>query len=99
MQATEAACARFRDALDDVLGQDRPEGGPWIFGAKPTIIDAHAVPMLARLVDVDRREFVPERLENYLRGAMATGEWQRVTHGRKTQPERSYGPARDLNPL
>lgn len=98
--ATEEACMRFSDFLTDVmLSQKQREGyeeGPWVFGARPTIIDAHAAPLLARLLDVQRPEFVKGILRDYVEGVKKTEAWQRTTKGRPTSYTRSLGPVKDM---
>lgn len=73
--------------------------GPWIFGDRPTIIDAHATALLARLIDVKRLDLLSEEASDYARGVMATPEWKEVTHGRPTVWHEHMGQVADLNPL
>ena len=96
---TEKAAQDFMHGLDEVLSQ-RPEGsGPWIFGNDPTILDAHAVPMISRLLDVKRQDLLTERIIAYGKEAQTTKEWEQTTHGRETNWKLEYGHVRLLNPL
>ena len=63
-------------------------GGLWIFGDKvgPTALDAHAVVYIARLVDAQNSEFIPEGLVEYGRKAIARVEWKNMMQGRQTLP-------------
>lgn len=84
--------------LEEVLSQ-RGDARPWIFGDRPTILDAHATALTARLMDVDRDDLLSEAVREYARGVMATPEWNMVTHGRRTVWDVSIGHVADLNPL
>lgn len=65
----------------------------WLFGAAtgPTILDAHAVALIARVDDAGQDELVPGDLLAYARKARSLPAWEAVTHGRKTIFNRSYG--------
>jgi glutathione S-transferase len=56
----------------------------WIFGEKPTALDAHLVVFIARMRDVGRRNLIPERLEKYGDWAMEGKEWMKMMNGRAT---------------
>lgn len=95
----ESKARDFIADLEQVLGQRSAGEGPWIFGNRPTIIDAHATPLLARLLDVKRDDLVPDAGREYVRGVLATPEWDQVTHGRRTLWDVSLGHVADFNPL
>lgn len=65
----------------------------WLFGAAtgPTILDAHAVALIARVDDAGQDELVPGDLLAYARKARSLPAWEAVTHGRKTKWNKSYG--------
>ena len=75
----------------------------WLFGpnAGPTLLDAHTVPFIARLLDekVNRHDLVPSKLQEYAARVMKLPEWDAVTHGRPTVWNASLGPVRELDPL
>ncbi len=65
----------------------------WIFGddVSPTLLDAHLVPFIARLLDAGREDLVPPVLKSYAAKVMETAEYQEVTRGRATLWNISYG--------
>lgn len=75
----------------------------WLFGPEvgPTLLDAHTVPVIARLLDekVKRHDLVPLKLQQYATRVMKLPEWHAVTHGRPTVWDASLGPVRELDPL
>ncbi|KAL2283260.1 hypothetical protein FJTKL_10136 [Diaporthe vaccinii] len=75
----------------------------WLFGPRvgPTLLDAHTVPVIARLLDerVKRHDLVPAKLQEYAIRVMMLPEWHSVMHGRPTVWNASLGPVRDLDPL
>lgn len=77
LQRTRSILSTFNSRLSK--GQ-----GPWLFGDRPTALDAHVVIFLARLQDVGRANVIPPELETYLALAMETREWQAVMAGRRT---------------
>lgn len=94
-----------RDFFARLLALYKAQGGdsPWLFGpdAGPTLLDAHTVPFIARLMDdkVKRHDLVPPELQEYATRVMKRPEWDAVTHGRPTVWNASLGPVRDLDPL
>jgi hypothetical protein len=99
----EERAREFTKALGEVLAatvtsENADKGSPWLFG-KPTIIDAHATAMVARLLDRDMTEMVPENVQAYGRHIVETKEWKKVTHGRRTVWDPSLGDVSVLNPL
>ncbi|KAF7556753.1 hypothetical protein G7046_g6223 [Stylonectria norvegica] len=85
----EALARDFMRELLDVLRMHQ-RGGTWIFGARPTILDAHATALAARLIDVERYDLLPDEAREYARGVMATPEWKEITHGRPTIRDTSW---------
>jgi hypothetical protein len=67
----------------------------WLFGAAtgPTILDAHAVALIARVDDAGQPELVPSSLLAYARRIRSLPAWEAVSHGRKTIYNRTYGHA------
>ncbi|KAL1875464.1 hypothetical protein Daus18300_003203 [Diaporthe australafricana] len=68
------------------------EQGIWLFGATgPTILDAHAVALIARIDDAGQDELVPADLLAYARKIRSLPAWETVTHGRNTIWNKGYG--------
>lgn len=89
-------------------GNPLPRSGYWIFGDTigPTVLDAHVVPFIARLVESGRHSLVPENLSEYARrivkgkdGGQPLSQWLEVTHGRRTSWQLSYGHVHELKDL
>ncbi|CAN8106360.1 unnamed protein product [Discula destructiva] len=68
---------------------------PWLLGqdAGPTLLDAHTVPFIARLLDARLKgdDLVPEKLREYAGRVMKRPEWDEVTRGRPTMWHVSFG--------
>lgn len=101
----QLAESQAKDYFSKLLAMYQAHGGGslWLFGpdSGPTVLDAHAVPVIARLMDekVKRHDLVPAQLQEYATRAMELPEWDAVMHGRPTVWNASLGPVRDLNPL
>lgn len=69
------------------------ESDIWLFGAAtgPTILDAHAVALIARVDDAGQPELVPGDLLTYARRIRSLPSWEAVNHGRKTKWNKDYG--------
>jgi glutathione S-transferase len=65
-----------------VAEKDEPTG--WLFGDKPTALDAHLVAFIARMVDVGRSNLIPEKLQQYAQWAMQGPEWIKMRDGRSS---------------
>lgn len=65
----------------------------WLFGAVtgPTILDAHAVALIARVHDAGQPELVPGDLLTYARRIRSLPAWEAVNHGRETKWNKTYG--------
>lgn len=87
------------EELAEILQQRQGDDQTWLFGDKPTILDGFALPFVARLIDVERADLVPEITANYARKALKTPEWEQVTHGRSTILSKDIGKVKDLSPL
>ncbi|KAF3021524.1 hypothetical protein E8E14_012286 [Neopestalotiopsis sp. 37M] len=93
----EAAERRARSLFDEVMKiRHNASGGDddarsWIFGDAATVLDAHLVPLIARLLDCGRTDLVPDELQKYALEAMRRPEYQAVTHGRRTIWDISLG--------
>ncbi|GJN81228.1 hypothetical protein PLIIFM63780_004760 [Purpureocillium lilacinum] len=85
--------------LATLLEVHKGEGKTWIFGDRPTILDAHAVAFAARLLDQQRFDLVLDAVKGYVEVVRDTDEWRKVTHGRSTLWNVSMGHAADLDPL
>ena len=84
MAASETAkneenARKLMAALNDRLAE--PHG--WIYSGKPTALDAHLVPFIARMIDVGRGKLIPEKLHEYGNWAMKREEWVKMMNGRK----------------
>lgn len=101
----EQAERQARDYFSELLSIYKAHGGSslWLFGpdAGPTLVDAHTVPFIARMMDekVNRRNLVPSELQEYVSRVMELPEWDAVMHGRPTVYNASMGPVRELDPL
>lgn len=56
----------------------------WIFGEKPTALDAHLVVFIARMTDVGRVNLITDKLREYGEWAMRGSEWTTMMNGKKT---------------
>lgn len=81
--AEKSTTALFADVLKIYAAKENA-AAPWIFGETPTVLDAHLVPLIARLLDCGRTDLVPTELQVYALAAMSRPEYQAVTHGRRT---------------
>lgn len=75
------------------LCETRVEGSTWLFGddTGPTLLDAHLVPFIIRLLDCGRGDLVPERLQVYAKHIANLPSWYEVSHGRSTLWDVSVG--------
>jgi glutathione S-transferase len=60
----------------------KPNG--WLFGEKPTALDAHLVVFIARMTDVGRESLIPDKLRQYAQWAMRGSEWTKMRDGRQS---------------
>ncbi|KKK27375.1 hypothetical protein ARAM_002286 [Aspergillus rambellii] len=74
------------------------DGGTWIFGdgTGPTVLDAHVVAFIARLIDINLVELVPPQLLPFVETIMALPEWEDAMKGRPTVWSASLGPIEKL---
>ncbi|KAE8143734.1 hypothetical protein BDV38DRAFT_2190 [Aspergillus pseudotamarii] len=72
--------------------------GVWIFGNKtgPTVLDAHIVAFIARLIDIHLEDLVPPQLQTYAKAVMELPEWGTVMQGMPTVWNPSLGPIDQL---
>ncbi|KAB8256646.1 hypothetical protein BDV32DRAFT_93368 [Aspergillus pseudonomiae] len=72
--------------------------GVWIFGDKtgPTVLDAHIVAFIARLIDIHLEDLVPPQLHTYAKAIMELPEWEAVMQGMPTVWNPSLGPINQL---
>lgn len=72
----------------------------YLFGDKPSILDAYATTLVARLIDMGRDDLISEPLlREYAVAVMDTDEWRKATFGRKTIWEEKLGPVNQLWPV
>lgn len=101
----EQAEKQARDFFSELLVIYKAHGADsvWLFGpdAGPTILDAHTVPFIARMMDekVNRSNLVPPELQEYASRVKKLPEWDAVMHGRPTVWNASLGPVREMDPL
>ncbi|KAI0129753.1 hypothetical protein BJ170DRAFT_617442 [Xylariales sp. AK1849] len=90
-QAEDQARSLFDHAVTEY--DSWHDEGPWFFGSGigPTVLDAHLVPFITRLVEAGRKGLVPEELLNYAQRIVDSPQWDQVTHGRRTLWDVSYG--------
>lgn len=83
----------YREHHSSPATEQEQDQAIWLFGAAtgPTILDAHAVALMARVDDAGQEELVPGDLLAYARRVRSLPAWEAVTHGRKTIWNRSYG--------
>ena len=74
--------ARELLASIEKLVADQPDR--WLFGEKPTALDAHLVVFIARMTDVGRVGLIPDKLREYGDWAMQKHEWTDMMKGRRT---------------
>ncbi|KAL2867610.1 glutathione S-transferase family protein [Aspergillus lucknowensis] len=64
---------------------EHSHGSAWIFGdSGPTVLDAHVVAYIARLIDIGLEDLVPPELRVYAETIMTMPEWHEVMKGRPT---------------
>ncbi|CAM1502021.1 Fc.00g040050.m01.CDS01 [Cosmosporella sp. VM-42] len=75
-----------REVLQELVEvlKEHNHGETWIFGHRPTILDAHATPLIARLMDVGRYDLLPDEAQDYARRVITTSEWKETIKGRST---------------
>ncbi|KAL4781270.1 hypothetical protein BJX76DRAFT_21288 [Aspergillus varians] len=80
------------------LRKKHSPGGTWIFGDKvgPTVLDAHVVPFVARLIDINLDELVPPELREYAEIIRALPEGQEAMGQRPTVWDASLGAIDDI---
>ena len=92
---------KARAFFDHNTALQNEHGGPdslWIFGQNPTVLDAHCVPFIMRLLDNKREDLVPQQLQDYAARVAALPQWNTVTGGKSTLWSRSVGHVKDLEP-
>lgn len=62
----------------------RASSESWLYGLKPTALDAHLVVLIARLTDVGREALIPTKLREYADCVMKKTEWVDMMGGRRT---------------
>ncbi|CAG9995849.1 unnamed protein product [Clonostachys byssicola] len=80
----EEKVLRFVDSIGDII-KNRPPAAFYLFGDKPTLLDAHAAAFLAHLIDLQRLDLLPNpTVRDYALGIISTSEWQHITQGLRT---------------
>lgn len=91
-----------RGFCQDIASLKELSRGPgiYLFGDKPTILDAHATAFIARMMELGRDDIISSATaREYALSVMSTDEWLKTTSGRRTLWDVSMGPVRDLSPL
>lgn len=78
--------------------QDEGNNGNWLLSA-PTVLDAHVVAFLGRLLDMQRRDLVPDALREYTERIRGRVEWEEVMHGRSSIWSVAVGHVHLLDPM
>lgn len=85
MAQVEQHTVAFLSKLVDILNSLERGKGIWIFGTeKPTALDAHVIPFLARLVDAGRQYMIDPKLKSYAETVFEMDVWKEFMQGRKT---------------
>ncbi|KAH8812213.1 hypothetical protein F5884DRAFT_855513 [Xylogone sp. PMI_703] len=82
---TRAQTLKFFSNIIDIR-ESLGKGSSWIFGDEigPTLLDAHTIPLIARLYDADNEELMDERIKAYGRPIMNSDVYNEVMQGRPT---------------
>lgn len=75
---------RARNLLLKIEGLVSEPPSQWLFGQKPSALDAHLIPFIARLREVGREYLIPQALGRYADWAMGGNEWTELMDGRPT---------------
>jgi glutathione S-transferase len=76
-----------RELLGKCAGNLERSGGPWLFGASPTAVDANLAAFLQRLQDAGHFELLDDTIIRYLDNARATPEWKSFMGDQRTLPQ------------
>ena len=91
------------DLFQAVLGQytATSKGSLWLFGDEvgPTVLDAHTASFIARMIDAQQEELVPNELLDYAKRIIALPQWTEVMHGRSTMWNKAYGHVSELQDI
>ncbi|KAH8814838.1 hypothetical protein F5884DRAFT_841009 [Xylogone sp. PMI_703] len=81
----EAHTTSFLSKLCKILEDSEWSRGIWLFGTeKPTALDAHVIPFLARLYDAGRQYMIDPQLQSYAETVFEMDLWKEFMGGRKT---------------
>ena len=58
----------------------------WLFSDKPSALDTHLIPFIARMKEVGRTKLIPQALGEYADRAMRGKEWTGLMESRRTMP-------------
>lgn len=100
------ARAQVTDLFQDLIALRKKHNPPadhdglWLFGpsAGPTVLDAHAAALIARLADARHKDLVPEELLAIAQKVTTLPAWKDVTKGRSTIWNVGYGHVASLGP-
>ena len=71
----EADTRHFLAGISKILKANH--GGPWLYGAKPTILDSTLGVFVARLHDVPRTYLLPDEIDQFMQPHLKAAEWQK----------------------
>ncbi|VUC33192.1 unnamed protein product [Clonostachys rosea] len=95
----EEKVLRFVDNIGDII-KNRPSAASYLFGDKPTLLDAHAATFLAHLIDLQRIDLLSNpSVREYALGITRTDEWHNITKGLRTVWDESVESVQGLNPI
>lgn len=85
------------DDIGDII-KSRPPAALYLFGDKPTLLDAHAAAFLAHLIDLQRLDLLSNPIvRDYVLGITSTTEWQHITQGLRTASDERVESVEGLN--
>ena len=83
----EELTRKFNDEVQRLFKRFNWDGqGRYIFGSRPTALDAHTICFLARLYDKKRDNLIPDALLDYVKYWRGTDEWKSILPQISTVP-------------
>ncbi|KIW90375.1 uncharacterized protein Z519_09020 [Cladophialophora bantiana CBS 173.52] len=77
----------FCNKMDCLLANRPSSESMYLFGDNPTVLDAHTLPFLIRMLDVGKEFIIPDGLAKYIGTLKRQQEWQGITPNVKTIPD------------
>lgn len=86
-EGQEKSAADIKAYLADVDSLLSKSKTAWLLSTtRPSALDAHVVPLVARMKDLNQDSLVPDSVAKYAASAMQGQEWNAVMQGRTTLP-------------